>query len=53
MEELLIKCKAMYEVNENMITSLETNLSKFGYKMNPKRAARTEEELLGNCVNLI
>ena len=32
MEELLMKCKALHKVNKGMITSLESHLTKFGYK---------------------
>ena len=42
MEEMLMKCRALFEVNENMILSLETHLEKFGFKGDTKRGDRNK-----------
>lgn len=45
MEELYLKCRSLYQVSEGMMTSLESHLTKFGYKENPKRTLRKLEEI--------
>lgn len=42
MEEMLVKCRALYEANENSISQLELHLTKFGYKGDTKRAMRKQ-----------